>query len=194
MGYGAGRRLRWRWAAAGGALAAAGLGVLIVHDHASPAAPHVDTALDRAVLPVVDRYVVTAPGGPLEGDEPAVPSPAAPRGFCTERVVEIRPAGTALRVGLVAWCGHFVRAGTDVNATDEVVTAGVLTVSPASAPQRVTAASWEPDDELSSWAPAHFSSGGAAEVERILGNSAAHLTGPEAKARAAFGLPAPAAG
>jgi hypothetical protein len=65
----------------------------------------------------------------------------------------------------------------------------VLTVSSASAPARVSDVAWEPDDVLSTWAPAHFSPGGAAEVERIDSDSAANLTDPEGKARAAFGLP-----
>jgi hypothetical protein len=194
MGFRAGRRPGWRSAAAGVVLAAAGLGALILRQQASPGPPHVDAALDRTVLPVVDQYVRTAPAGPLGGDAPAVGDGTAPRGFCTERVIEIRPAGTALRVGLVAWCGHFVQDGTRVTAVDGGVTAGVLTVSPASAPARVTGASWEPDDELSAWAPAHFSAGGTAEVERVLGDSAADLTDPETEARAAFGLPAPATG
>jgi hypothetical protein len=57
---------------------------------------------------------------------------------------------------------------------------------------RATAVSREPDDTLSTWAPDHFSAGGSAEVERILGDAAARLTDPEAKARAAFGVHAAA--
>lgn len=194
MGLWAGKRRGWQWGAAGAALAAAGLGGLILHGQARPAPPHVDAALDRTVLPVVDRYLLTDPQGPLGGQAPAVRNAAAPRGFCTERVVEIRPAGAALRVGLVARCGHFVRDGPRATLLDGVVTAGELTVSPASAPARVTAASWEPDDRFSAWAPAHFSAGGAAEAQRLLGDSAANLTDPVDKARAAFGLSAPGAG
>ncbi|CAG6398968.1 hypothetical protein NMG29_11545 [Streptomyces cocklensis] len=189
-----GKRRGWQWGAAGVALATAGAVGLILHGQAQPAPPHVDAALDRTVLPVVDHYVLTAPQGPLGGEMPAAGNGSAPRGFCTERVVEIRPAGAALRVGLVAWCGHFVRDGPRATPLDGVVTAGELTVSPASAPARVTAASWEPDDRFSTWAPAHFSAGGAAEAQRLLGDSAANLTDPADKARAAFGLSAPGAG
>jgi hypothetical protein len=169
-------------------LAGAGVGLVIAHQQSSPAPPHVDAALERSVLPVVDRYVRTAPLGPLGDERPAGQDAAGPRAFCTERVVEIRPAGTALRVGLVAWCAHYVRSGDTVIELDGGVTAGVLTVGPVTSPARVTAASWEPDDTLATWAPAHFSAGGSAEVERILGDAAAHLTDPVAQARAAFGL------
>jgi hypothetical protein len=189
MGRGADKRsVRWWGIAAGVALAGAGVGPVIAHQRSSPAPPHVDAALERSVLPVVDRYVLTAPQGPLGSERPARKDPAGPRAFCTERVVEIRPAGTALRVGLVAWCAHYVRRGDTVTELDGGVTAGVLTVTPVTSPARVTAAFWEPDDTLSTWAPAHFSAGGSAEVERILGNAGAHLTDPVARARAAFGL------
>jgi hypothetical protein len=180
------------WVATGAALGIAGLATAgtVLYKEAVPAAPRVDPGLDRAVLPVVDRYLLTAPLGPLGGGTPPGKNGAAPRGFCTERVIEIRPAGAGLRVGLVAWCAHYVRRGTEVTELDAGIMAGVLTVSPASAPARVSDVSWEPDDVFSAWAPAHFSSGGAAEVERIISDSAANLTDPEGKARAAFGLPA----
>jgi hypothetical protein len=166
---------------------------LLLHQQAAPASPRVDAALDRTVLPVVDRYVLADPQGPLGGHQLAGKDRDAPRGFCTERVIEIRPAGTDLRVGLVAWCGHFVRNGATVTELDGGVTAAVLTVSSSAHPTRVTEASWEPDDVLSTWAPAHFSPRGTTEVERILGNAAAHLTDPAAKASTAFGLHAPIA-
>ncbi|WP_136723248.1 hypothetical protein [Actinacidiphila oryziradicis] len=141
------------------------------------------------MLPVVDRYLLTDPLGPLGSGEPPGKNGAVARGFCTERVIEIRPTGAGLRVGLVAWCGHYVRRGTEVTDLDAGIEAGVLTVSPASAPARVSDVAWEPDDVLYTWAPAHFSPGGAAEVERIDSDSSANLTDPEGKARAAFGLP-----
>lgn len=195
MGFGPDRRRRRRLGTAAGAaaLAVAGLTTVILHAQDRPAPPHVDAALEHSVLPAVDRYVVTAPQGPLGGDRPAGDDPSGPRGFCTERVVEIRPAGTALQVGLVAWCAHYARNGAKLTELDGGVTAGVLTVAQDTTP-RVTGASWEPDDTLSTWAPAHFSAAGAAEVERILGDSAANLTDPEAKARAAPDWQAPRTG
>ncbi|MFG1807445.1 hypothetical protein [Streptomyces sp. NPDC049040] len=192
MSHRAGRRIGRGPAVVAFVLAAAGAGLLAVHDRASAAPPHVDPALGREVRPVVDRYVLTAAAGPLGSARPAEPGGNAPRAFCTERVIEIRPAGSAVRVGLVAWCGHYVRDGDGVSAVDAGISAGVLTVSPASAPARVTGASWEPDDRLSTWAPAHFSPEGTSEVERVLGDSAAHLDDPVALARTAFGVGAPA--
>lgn len=186
-GMGVGRRL---WAAAGAALVLAGGAALVVAERSTPAPPHLDAALERSVLPVVDRYVLTDPRASLGGDETAGPNRAGPRGFCTERVIEIRRTGTDLRVGLVAWCGHFERTGARLTDLEDGVTAGVLTVSPASAPARVTGASWEPDDTLATWAPAHFSPAGTAEVERVLADSDANLVDPAVQARAAFGLPA----
>lgn len=192
MGYGtggrAGRRLR---VAATAALVLAGPAVVLLHEQAAAAtaAPHVDAALARSVLPVVDHYLLTGPSAPLGGALPVAKGRQAPRGFCTEHVIEIRPAAGSLRVGVVAWCGHFAREGGELSELDGGVTAGVVTISPASAPARVTAASWEPDDAPPAWAPAHFSDRGAAEVRRILGDSAANLTDPAVTARAAFGLP-----
>lgn len=102
---------------------------MILQQQAVPGAPRVDAALDRTVLPVVDRYVLTDPEGPLGGDEFAKKNRDAPRGFCTERVIEIRPAGTALRVGLVAWCAHFVRDGATLTELDGGLTGRDSTMS-----------------------------------------------------------------
>jgi hypothetical protein len=191
MGYGTGGRAGRRlWVGAAAALALTGLTVLLLHEKAAAAAPpRVDAALSRSVLPVVENYLLTDPSAPLGGVLPVAKDRETPQGFCTERVVEIRPAGASLRVGVVAWCGHFARDGGRLSELDGGVTAGVVTVSPASAPARVTGAFWEPDDAPPAWASAHFSDRGAAEVRRILGDSAANLTDPAVTARAAFGLP-----
>ncbi|MEU6342075.1 hypothetical protein ABZ883_14160 [Streptomyces sp. NPDC046977] len=185
MGKGHRRR---RWVVAGIIAVAVVAGTLLHRGLATPEAPRVDPALERAVLPAVDRYLLTDPLGPLGSDDDADENPA-PRGFCTEHVIEIRPAGDGLRVGLAAWCGHFARHGAGVTMLDGGIMAGALTVSPATAPARVSDVSWEPDGDSSSWAATQFSAGGAAEAERLLGDSTAYLTDPEAKARAAFGLP-----
>ncbi|MFD3451013.1 hypothetical protein ACFWVC_02440 [Streptomyces sp. NPDC058691] len=182
--------MRARWATAGIVGAVVLAGTVLYANEAVPAAPRVDPALERAVLPVVDRYLLTDSLSPFAGDGFPEENGAASRGFCTERVVEIRPAGAGLRVGLVAWCGHFARHGSRMTALDAGISAGVLTVSPASAPARVSDVSWEPDGDSSAWAAAHFSPGGAAEAERLTGDATANLTDPEAKARAAFGLSA----
>ncbi|MFJ4845254.1 MULTISPECIES: hypothetical protein [unclassified Streptomyces] len=187
MGKGHRRR---PWAVLGIIAVGAVAGTLLYAEEATPAAPRVDPALERAVLPAVDRYLLTEPlGGPLGGDDFPDESGPAPRGFCTEHIIEIRPAGDGLRVGVVAWCGHFSRHGAGVRTFDAGIVAGALTVSPATAPARVSDVSWEPDGDSSSWAAAQFSAGGAAEAERLLGDSTAYLTDPETKARAAFGLP-----
>ncbi|MFF3558866.1 hypothetical protein ACFYXS_02315 [Streptomyces sp. NPDC002574] len=191
MGEGHRRR---RWATSGIVGAAVLAGALWYTQQEAPAAPRVDPALERAVLPVVDRYLLTDSLGPLGGDDPPEENGVAPRGFCTEHIVEIRPTGAGLRVGLAAWCGHFARHGSGgVSMLDGGIMAGVLTVSPATAPARVSDVSWEPDGDSSAWAAARFSPGGAAEAERLTGDAAANLTDPETKARAAFGLPASAA-
>jgi hypothetical protein len=104
-----------------GVLGIVGLAALagtVLYKEAVPAAPRVDPALERAVLPVVDRYLLTDPLGPLGSGEPPGKNGALARGFCTERVIEIRPTGAGLRVGLVAWCGHYVRRGTEVTDLD----------------------------------------------------------------------------
>jgi hypothetical protein len=181
------RRRRLGFLLGGVGIAAAAGGVL--YRQAVPGAPHVDPGLARAVLPVVERYLPTDPVGPLVDTELRGEDGAVPRGFCTERVIEIRRVEGGLRVGLAAWCGHYVREGDKLTELDASIMAGVMTVSPASAPTRVSDVSWEPDGDASAWAEANFSAGGAAEVERVIADSQAHLTDPGAKARAAFGLP-----
>ncbi|MFD8074271.1 hypothetical protein ACFV3E_16685 [Streptomyces sp. NPDC059718] len=184
-GKGRGRRLGVSLGGAG--LAAVAASVLCWQ--AVPGAPEVDPRLERAVLPVVDRYLTTDPAGPLGETELRGEDGSVPHGFCTERVIEIRRAGGGLRVGLAAWCGHYVRKGDGVTALDGVVTLGVVTVSPASAPARVGDTAWEPDGDATAWTRANFSAGGAAEARRLMSDGGSQLTDPEAEARAAFGLP-----
>jgi hypothetical protein len=153
------------------------------------AAPTVDPAQARAVLPVVDRYLASDQG--MIGGDPADDPLTGPSGVtvCAERIIEIRPSGSSLRVGLVATCGDYGRSGGRLVTGEATSEAVELTLSPASGPDiRVTAAAYEPDDVPSSWYRAHFSSAGAAEVQRL--EDAGSDPDPTAKARAALGLPA----
>src|SRR5262245_13863201 len=176
MGGDRGRRRVGLWVAAAGGVAT--LGVTALYAAAGPAVPTVDPTLARQVLPTIDRYLLTGPqGGPLGAAVPA-DSGDAPRAFCTERLIEIEPVGKGLRVGLVAWCGHFVREGDSVTELDAGIVGGVLTLSPASAPTRVSDVSWEPDGDPSQWAEAQFTPGGAEEVERVLHDPSTDLADP----------------
>ncbi|MFB7287265.1 hypothetical protein [Actinacidiphila glaucinigra] len=103
--------------------------------------------------------------------------------------MEIRRVDGGLRVGLAAWCGHYVPKGDDVTALDGVITLGVVTVSPASSPTRVRDVSWQPEGDATAWTAAHFSAGGAAEAERLAADPASQLSDPVGEARAAFELP-----
>lgn len=182
-----GRRRVW-W---GVVPAVAAVGAAIGFRAVFPAAPNIDPAMERKVLPVVRRYVLVAPLGPLIGYGVLPKGETPPKGFCTERLIEIRPAGTGLRVGFVAWCGYYARHGDHLDDNyGGGIYAGALTVSPASAPARVSDVTWEPDDSMTAWAAKNFSPGGAAEVQRVVMNVQAYLTDPAVQARAAFGLPA----
>ncbi|WP_405767110.1 hypothetical protein OG539_19495 [Actinacidiphila glaucinigra] len=172
-----------------GGVGLAAVAASVLYWQAVPAAPEVDPGLERAVLPVVDRYLTTDPAGPLGDTELRGEDGAVPQGFCTERVIEIRRVDGGLRVGLAAWCGHYVREGDGVTALDGVATLGVVTVSPASAPARVGDTAWEPDGDATEWTRANFSTGGAAEAQRLMSGDGSQLSDPEAEARAAFGLP-----
>jgi hypothetical protein len=153
------------------------------------AAPTVDPAQSRALLPVIDRYLTSDQG--MIGDDAAADPQTGPDGttVCAERIIEIRPSGHSLLVGLLATCGDYRSGGGSLVSGESASEAVELTLSPDSGPgTRVTAAAYEPDDVPASWYRAHFSRAGAAEVSRL--EMAGSDPDPTAKARAALGLPA----
>lgn len=170
-------------------LAVLGAAIAYAVDDVALAAPKVDPAQSRALLPVIDNYLVSDRTGMISDDSPSNPvTIPGVTAICTERIIEIRPQGPLLRVGLVASCGAYRRRGSELLLGPAEADAAVeLTLSPASGPDiRVTAAAYEPDDVTSSWLNAHFSRAGIAEFRRV------QPADPTVRARTALGLPAAA--
>lgn len=140
--------------------------------------PDLDDDLAAAVTPAVDAKL-TSPlwRGALGGTW-----------FCTEEIVEIRPDGDRLKVGLGAHCGEFARNGDGLVTGSGWRAPVVVTVARTeggytalTAEQAMDGAAYEP------WVERTFSRAGAKQVLRR-GNWDG-LPDPADKARAAFGLP-----
>jgi hypothetical protein len=151
-------------------------GVYLMRD--DPPAPAVDSALERAVLPIIDAQLQA---GPWPGRFPADPHSAW---FCSERVIEIRRDGPELKVGLDALCHEYARSGDALLLGAGEHAPKLVTLSDRYEILRVQT----PQDGRADSARSLFSPAGYAELRRHEASPSPQLPDPAIEARQSFGL------
>ncbi|GLZ32138.1 hypothetical protein Lesp02_43260 [Lentzea sp. NBRC 105346] len=134
--------------AVGAALALGLVGVVAVQQEDRPT---VDAKLTGEILPVIDDALQQGPWSVQDG-----------RWFCAEHVIEVRPAGDGLKVGLQTRCDAYA---ADLHEVGGQVSPVVVAL--AKEPYRVIRIERAQDGAAAGpWLRSNFSSAGAREVDR----------------------------
>jgi hypothetical protein len=160
------------------------------------AAPALDQAQARAMLPVINAYLDRAAG--RLGGAGDLSAGLKPRTFCDASIIEIRPGETLSsagvrpltldwRVGIVVFCAEFARRGhTLLQGSGGYPSLGeVVTMAGHPGGYQARSLSVGPPFRALSWVHAHFSPGAATLVlsEKVTAPD------PVDQARRAFGFP-----
>jgi hypothetical protein len=179
-----------RRGAVGLALALAGAGALAWWFASDLAAPEVDPTLERAVRSVVDEHLSR---GPWPG---YLANRRGSAWFCSADMIELRREGAELKVGLLALCQEYARAGDELLCGSgehgpKLVTLVSSNSGPGPARYEVRHVQ-SARDGASYWPSVQqmFSRAGQAELRRLEAQvRPSELADPAVEARQAFGLP-----
>ena len=178
----AGARTRWL-----AGMCAAVIALLSAAACSSTSPPTVNPAQARAMQPVIDAYLASPVGGNSGGILHDLYPKLKPRVFCSAAIIEIRPAGGLLRVGMETSCGEYARRGRTLLAGTAGGTEEIMTLTHAGGRYHVQSAAAGPTWHDPGWVRRHFSPAAAAEINA---NSAPNPPDPISQAWRAFGFPA----